>query len=414
MIIISGPKYGEARIDFITLQGILAELKDMLEDAKCQKINEKIAEIQRNTDILKNEYSNANYENLINQSIELIPENENIKIVQEQLKLYNVLINTSFPSETKSTELLVTQMLYAERYNKIKNLLELMKISTATLRNNYDTMASLSDEERFKMVTWDAKKEVQVSLSSPKVNEMYEIMLEAICSESNFNEIIGAIDVIIANDNLNDDYKINQIQLRLDAIKVEGCMSENYREYQRLFVEYTALAESLGYTDVNIPMSLQELKEKVTEFENEIKQKTMSQYISNSLNKVMTELNYNIMGDEIVQKSSQALTKEYYDFSETSALSVATSNNGAVLFEVMGKQKELTDLNKKAVKNDMDRFCPDYKKIREKLKKYGITLEKEHLCEADIKYVRGVDISTIPNQSDRRGQKQMKRMDLDG
>ena len=48
------------------------------------------------------------------------------------------------------------------------------------------------------------------------------------------------------------------------------------------------------------------------------------------------------------------------------------------------------------------------------LKEYGITLQKEHLCEADVRYVRGIDAHKLNGQTQRRTQKKAKRMSFNG
>ncbi len=409
----SGPKYGEARIDLPKLNELFDELKDMLEEAKCDKINNQITEILKETEVLKNEYKNEKYEELIKKAAAVIPYSENLKNLEGHIVLFAQLVNTVFPAAERSPELLINKLLYDERLHKIKNLMEIIKAASQNLKQEYDEICSRTDEENFRLRDWKNKKEKKIAIISPKVTEVYNKILDELMAEKNFSEIKSSLDAIIANDALDDYYKINQMQLRLDAVEIEKSSQYNFIEYQNFAAEFAILSESLGRTG-DLPKDLSELKEAVLKLEEELRQSTVSNYISNSLGSVMTELGYSIISSEAVNKSAQSIEKIYYDFSDVSVLNTATSDDGAVLFEVMGKNKELSDSQKQLIKQDMDKFCPDYYKIKEKLKNYGITLEKEYLCEPNVKYARGADVVSMPEQSERRCQKQARRMRLDG
>ena len=124
----------------------------------------------------------------------------------------------------------------------------------------------------------------------------------------------------------------------------------------------------------------------------------MFEYVNDSLSAVMSDLGYNIVGSETL--TDQKVEKEYYDFSEHSVINISSSQGGALMFEVMGKDSERG--GKSEVKADMERFCPDYDKVKVGLSAYGIVLEREKLYDPDEKYVRFVVPERIEQQPQRR------------
>ena len=114
----------------------------------------------------------------------------------------------------------------------------------------------------------------------------------------------------------------------------------------------------------------------------------------------METLGYDIASSEVL--SAQTMTKQYYDYTDNSAINIASSENGSMMFEVVGKKKkDGTNVDTSAVKSDMERFCPDYQKVKQGLQQYGISLNDKKLCPPDEKYVRFVDIKKYAS-TDRR------------
>jgi hypothetical protein len=152
------------------------------------------------------------------------------------------------------------------------------------------------------------------------------------------------------------------------------------------------------------------LRAEVERLQNEVKEMTMMQYISRALKSSMEDLGYNIIGHEEVKTVNRSIDKNYYDFTSDSAINVATSKNGAVLFEVMGKGSDIDGRKKESIRHDMEKFCPDYNKVKTELSKYGITLERENLYPPDVKYVRGTDVATVSHDRRRSNKKQLGMM----
>jgi hypothetical protein len=231
---------------------------------------------------------------------------------------------------------------------------------------------------------------------------VYNELLNEILYCENFENIKNDIDSIINNHTVDDEYKVKQMKIRIEAAKIQKEASTDVIEYLQLKNDYVSLCDVLQKPLEIVPIEIEELRNKVSEMEKELKEITMMQYVSESLKHSMENLGYDIIGHEEVKTSNQAIDKNYFDFATNSMVNVSTSKNGAVLFEVMGKHSDLTDEQKTSIQDDMERFCPDYADVKAELSKYGITLERENLYPADIKYVRGGNVENSTSTVLRR------------
>ena len=126
------------------------------------------------------------------------------------------------------------------------------------------------------------------------------------------------------------------------------------------------------------------------------KTKAEATIIKRIYQEVMSEMGYTISSEEIL--TEQKMEKQFYDYSPNSMVSIATSSSGAVMLEVVGKNKANGANSKTAVRMDMERFCPDYERIKEGLKAYGIIMADKKLFPPDEKYVRFIDSNTDHNR----------------
>ena len=94
-------------------------------------------------------------------------------------------------------------------------------------------------------------------------------------------------------------------------------------------------------------------------------------------------------------------------------IQAAVSDNGAVMLEVMGKKEVLSDSDKASVVQDMQRFCPDYNIVKERLRKRGIILTNENLFPADSQYVRSIPLDDAESRKNRRGVRKKEHLYVD-
>ena len=84
----------------------------------------------------------------------------------------------------------------------------------------------------------------------------------------------------------------------------------------------------------------------------EAQSQKVGEYVAECIKKVMETLGYDIASSEVL--SAQTMTKQYYDYTDNSAINIASSENGSMMFEVVGKKKkDGTNVDTSAVKSDM-------------------------------------------------------------
>ena len=207
-------------------------------------------------------------------------------------------------------------------------------------------------------------------------------------------------DAILKNHSFDDNYKISQMKMKFESYLIEKQSENDNIEILKLRSEYISLSKLIYGECVEVPDDVECLKKEIAEMLLEAQSEKVGEYVAECIDKVMTELGYKVVGNEVL--SAQKMTKQHYDYSANSAITVASSENGAMMLEVVGKKKEDgTNGSTSAVKSDMERFCPDFQKIKQGLQQYGISLSDKKLCPPDEKYVRFVDIKKSAS-ADRR------------
>lgn len=73
-------------------------------------------------------------------------------------------------------------------------------------------------------------------------------------------------------------------------------------------------------------------------------------------------------------------------------------------------KEKVTNGSTAAVKSDMERFCPDFQKVKQGLQQYGISLTDKKLCPPDEKYVRFVDVNKTASNDRRITARNRKRI----
>lgn len=149
--------------------------------------------------------------------------------------------------------------------------------------------------------------------------------------------------------------------------------------------EYVSLCTLLGKNNIILPTSSAELDNAISAMKEELEQKTMAEYISSALSDSLKELGYTVEGSETLIAKNRTIEKDSYNISPASKLNVSSSTDGAVMFEVVGRP---AGKNKTAVRHDMEKFCPDYQKVKAHLADKGVELTNEKLYPPSEEYVR--------------------------
>lgn len=396
----SGPKYGCAKLDMKKLRELQDSLSKELESTRCDILRGKIDEMLAETEKLLEESQSYLYTSLLAEAVEKLPESENTVLLKKQVNELNLLSQQEFSPDSNSNGLIVSLYVYEERKNKIRDLLLLMAETKAALSGEMSEV--VSSDAAFLNRDWKTR-EINRSRALPKLSELYQNLLMEAAGQENFPELKNSADLLLGNHSIEASYKIHQLEALLEGVRFEKESGGRLHRVRQLENDFRVYSEYLDDGVGEIPADEAELARAVEKLKARIEEKLTAEYTAEALDSVLEKMGYDVIGSESVKGKNQEIAKKYYDFSDNSALNVSSSDNGSVLFEVMGKEENepLSDSEKQAVKEDMDRFCPDFYRIREELAKLGVILEQERHFEADVRYVRGIDLRKFTENTRR-------------
>lgn len=407
----SGPKYGQILIGKIRRMKLMKELDVALEKRECNALVNKQNALQHKFDKFFEEHPTdeirAILENAKKVGCEKTPQYRKLmKHLLRYERLSSFVCNTEGDSKALTSE----RRNSVERYFEMGNIWHIMKEEFSSLEKVIENRKNAISESYVPDTT-----AFEATLSSEKVDELYEKIIEETVSDKNFSEIKAFAESVISSVKYDEETKERILKERLNGIALERNSSDNTEEIESLTAKYEALCEYLS-RDVNSAVlgNIHALRDEVTALYAEAEQKTMGEYITDSVRDIMERIGYDIIGSNTVSTHKHTTQKDYYEFSESSVINVSSNEEGSVLFEVLGKSEsgEISPAEKRAVKDDMDKFCPDYDKVKALLSEYDLSVTDERTCEADERYVRAVSEEFL-SKTEKRRAKKSRRMTYD-
>lgn len=394
----SGPKYSDYVIERRRLLMIKAQLEAELERSQCNQIINEINECIDKSKLYFAQIDVEKYDKSIAVAEEIIESNT----LNEAKKLIAELKNTiakEYAIKGNSNTLTSVLNAYEKRLKRVKNLSLQIEHLIRELNAEYNQKRQEAREIEFENTQWDTTT-TKTSSISERLMKVYSEIIEQLIDCDDFESEKAKYDAILNNHSFDDNYKISQMKMNFEAYLVEKQSENDNIELLKLRSEYIALSNLIYGECIEVPDDIDCLKDEIAEMLVEAQGQQIGQYVADCIDKVMSNLGYSIVSNEVL--TAQKMTKQHYDYSNDSAITVASSENGAMMLEVVGKKKENGENGSAAsVKSDMERFCPDFQKIKQGLQQYGISLSDKKLCPPDEKYVRFVDIKKSAS-TDRR------------
>ena len=394
----SGPKYSDYVLERQRLLQIQAQLEAELERSKCNQITEQINECLERSDLYFSQIDITKFEKNITTAEEIV---QSKTVLNELKKLISELkkeIAKSYGIKGNSEVLANALSSYENKLKRVKNLVSRINHLMRELNAQYNQQRQENLSIEFENTEWDAP--IIASSISENLMKAYSDILEQIMDCENFEQEKAKYDAIMQNHTIDDNFKIKQMKMRFDAYLVEKQSDTDNEELLKLRSEFVVLSNLIYGECIEVPDDIEELKKEIAEMLIEAQRQKVGEYVAECIDMVMAELGYSVVGSEVL--SAQKMTKKHYDYSSDSAITVASSESGAMMLEVVGKKNEDgTNGSTAAVKADMERFCPDFQKVKKGLQQYGVTLTDKKLCPPDEKYVRFVDVKKTAS-TDRR------------
>lgn len=409
----SGPKYSTAIIREIErLQQLAKQLEEELELQKRTQIISEIEHINREKEKTLSDHCFVDCDALIVKAEAIVPDSKYLdklkKIREEISNVYRTTCSTDGNSEKMLKNL--------AEYKSVLSVAQGKKALISDLIHHISEEATRHQQEEREASFLNEKWEdtgKKISTFPEDIKDIYIEILEMVAANGGYEENKEAIDIIINNPNTDWAYKRHQLLSRRDAIKVENNRSVDIIDVLRKTTELRSIYRLLG-CEKEIPKDTAAIDAAMEDAKRLLKEKQQTEYIASCVNKVFKERGYNLLDDAIVINKGGTIRNNVYDYGDDSLISVSMSNKGQMLFEVVGDgtQKSMDATRAAQLESEMRRFCPDYSEIRDALiRDYGIALEQEHLCEADRKYAKAIDV--VSNTDTRRKKKEKKSMSYD-
>lgn len=186
----------------------------------------------------------------------------------------------------------------------------------------------------------------------------------------------------ITDDSFIDNYYAMTVLPYIKRCKAyEEQIKEYGEEFDELASKHRYYSEYLGMPVISFTFSmdsLNSLKHEVAELESQSAKIEEQQYISESLDQVMRDMGYNVVGSrEVIKKSGRKFRNELYHFSEGSVVNVTYAANGQISMELGGVDtcdREPSEKESSVLCDEMVEFCDEFPEIEKRLKEKGVVL----------------------------------------
>lgn len=306
--------------------------------------------------------------NSITQIEEIIQESAGLS---EQSRLEKLQV---FNSKVKTVEETARKIVaqYESQSNKINAILSKNIEDSITdgmsIRINDEIVKPQSHLESQKAKIKDVLHEIQSSNASSDLQKEGIIILERAQG--------------ITDDSFIDNYYAMTVLPYIKRCKAYEEQIKEYREeFDELASKHRYYSEYLGIPVISFTFSmdsLNSLRHEVAELESQSTKIEEQQYISESLDQVMRDMGYNVVGSrEVVKKSGRKFRNELYHFSEGSVVNVTYAANGQISMELGGVDtcdREPSEEESSVLCDEMVEFCDEFPEIERRLKEKGVVL----------------------------------------
>ena len=136
-------------------------------------------------------------------------------------------------------------------------------------------------------------------------------------------------------------------------------------------------------------------------------------YISQTIDDVMVEMGYKLIGNnEVTKKSGKHFKKELYLFDEGTAVNVTTSSTGQITMELglLDTQDRIPDVEETdTLCRQMRTFCGSYADIEKKLAERGIVAKHLSLLPPEAQFAQVINVEDYNMSDDETYVKEKKK-----
>ena len=180
------------------------------------------------------------------------------------------------------------------------------------------------------------------------------------------------------------EYKKSNIAITIIPIikEYEKC-NRLYEETVELRMEYSILCEIAGVEEKSFGFSsniANEIEDEIIILKSLIADKEEDMYIKKSIDEVMHDMGYDVIGyRNVIKNSGKKFSNKIYKYYDGTAVNVTIANDGQIVMELCGidyidrlpQPEEETELCKY-----MEKFCVDFPEVERRLAQKGVIVDE--------------------------------------
>lgn len=255
-------------------------------------------------------------------------------------------------------------------------------------------------------LSWDTPEEP----SCPSLKEDILFVLSDLLSNSALSLELGfkiknAIEKVnnINSDDFLKNFKAVTVKPIMDECQEYIKNIEVYgAEFKELEAEYIVLCSESHITSRQFIISesgIAELRAEIAKLESELLDDSEQEYIADTIDEVMTDMGYDLIGGrEVTKKSGKRFRDELYTFGEGTAVNIRYDNQGKIAMELgaLDSTDRLPSSSEAAkLEDEMVAFCDKFTEFEKRLAQKGI------ICKNRISHLpANAEYAQIINTSD--------------
>lgn len=212
-----------------------------------------------------------------------------------------------------------------------------------------------------------------------------EQLLSKELSEELFSEVSSALKQAKKIENVSAMENFSSVTVAPLSKKCRAFVSflkKNRAQYEAMLDKYEALCNQMGVKAKQVEFSekgLSELKTAITDLECQANHDAEQAYISQSVDEVMAEMGYEVIGHrQVRKKSGKEFRSKLLTYEDGTVINVTESSTGQITMEIgqTDEKDRLPDVNERvALRKMMESFCRDFHEIEERLSAHGVILD---------------------------------------
>ncbi len=181
---------------------------------------------------------------------------------------------------------------------------------------------------------------------------------------------------------LSNFLAVTVVPLEKRCLKYQSFEQRQGEQFIQLSDTYNVLCKQLNIVPGKVEFSesgIKKLSEAVKDMKNEILQIEEQSYIRKSIDEVMSDMGYEVIGQRHVKKKSgKEFNSRLLSYEDGTVINITEASNGQITMEIGGidnADRLPTSNERVALRKNMESFCTDFKEIEKRLSERGVVLD---------------------------------------